>query len=125
MLSDSLDTLNILKTLIAFPTVSRDSNLALIDWVEDYATRLGATCRRTFNAAGTKANILITVGPQTLPGVILSGHTDVVPVDGQAWTTDPFIATEKAGRLYGRGTADMKSFLAVCLAWLPPSPPRS
>lgn len=119
MLSDSLDTLNILKTLIAFPTVSRDSNLALIDWVEDYATRLGATCRRTFNAAGTKANILISVGPQTLPGVILSGHTDVVPVDGQNWTTDPFIATEKAGRLYGRGTADMKGFLAVCLAWLP------
>ena len=119
MSSDCLDTLNILKTLVAFPTVSDESNLALIDWVEAYAARLGATCRRTFNAEGTKANLLVSVGPASVPGVILSGHTDVVPVDGQAWSADPFVITEREDRLYGRGTADMKGFLAVCLAWLP------
>lgn len=117
--SDSLDTLAILKTLVAFPTVSRDSNLALIDWIEAYARRHGAAIRRTFNAEGTKGNILVSVGPPEVAGVMLSGHTDVVPVDGQNWATDPFDLTEKDGRLYGRGACDMKGFLAVALAWLP------
>ncbi|WP_337996632.1 acetylornithine deacetylase [Oleispirillum naphthae] len=119
MSSESLDTLNLLKTLVAFPTVSRDSNLALIDWIEAYVTRFGATCRRTYNAEKTKGNLFVTIGPADVPGVILSGHTDVVPVDGQDWATDPFAVAEKEGRLYGRGTADMKSFLAVILAYVP------
>ncbi len=119
MSSDSLETLEILKTLVAFPTVSRESNLALIDWIEAYAQRFGATTRRTFNAEGTKGNILITVGPAEVPGVVLSGHTDVVPVDGQDWSSDPFAMTARDGRLYGRGCCDMKAFLAVALAWLP------
>ncbi|MBN2753142.1 MAG: acetylornithine deacetylase [Rhodospirillaceae bacterium] len=119
MSSESLDTLNLLKTLVAFPTVSRNSNLALIDWVEDYVTRFGATCRRTFNAEKTKGNLFVTIGPADVPGIVLSGHTDVVPVDGQDWVTDPFTVTEKDGRLYGRGCADMKSFLAVAMAYVP------
>lgn len=119
MSSDSLDTIAILKTLVAFPTVSRESNLALIDWVEAYVARFGATTRRTFNAERTKGNILVTIGPAHLPGIVLSGHTDVVPVDGQHWASEPFTVTEKDGRLYGRGCADMKAFLAAALGALP------
>ncbi len=107
------------ERLVAFDTTSRDSNLHLIAFVEDYAKANGVTPRRIPNAEGTKANLLITLGPNEPGGIILSGHTDVVPVDGQPWDTDPFKTVEKDGKLYGRGTSDMKSFSAVVLALLP------
>ena len=114
----ALTSIDILTRLVAFPTVSRDSNLPLIDWVEDYLGHFGARCRRTFNADGTKANLFAVLGPDGPGGVVLSGHTDVVPVDGQDWHTDPFELTERDGLLYGRGTADMKGFAAVILSRL-------
>jgi len=114
----TLNCIDMLTRLVAFPTVSRDSNLPLIDWVEEYLERFGARCRRTWNAEGTKANLLAAVGPDAPGGVVLSGHTDVVPVDGQDWQTDPFEVTERDGLLYGRGTSDMKGFAAVFLSRL-------
>ncbi len=113
-------TLEILDTLIGFDTTSRNSNLALIDWVEAFLDGHGVPHRRVPNADGSKTNLLATIGPQIEGGIVLSGHTDVVPVDGQAWVTDPFCLTEKPdGRLYGRGTCDMKGFLALALAVTP------
>jgi len=109
-----------LHKLVAFPTVSRDSNLELIHFVRDYLQNLGAESRLTYDDERRKANLFATLGPQGgEPGIALSGHTDVVPVDGQAWDTDPFSLVEKDGRLYGRGAADMKGFLAVALALAP------
>ncbi len=105
--------------LIAFPTVSRDSNLALIECVRDYLAGFGVASRLVHDESGSKANLYATLGPQDRPGIMLSGHTDVVPVDGQEWTSDPFQAVERDGRLYGRGTSDMKSFLAVVLSSVP------
>lgn len=110
---------DILEKLVGFPTVSRDSNLPLVDWVEEYLNGYGVTCHRVYDATGRKAALYANVGPEVEGGVILSGHTDVVPVDGQAWDTDPFQVTEKDGRLYGRGTCDMKSFDALALAAVP------
>ena len=109
-------TLDYLRTLVAFPTVSSDSNLALIDWLEATLTERGARCRRTYDASGQKANLWATFGPEEAGGVVWSGHTDVVPVAGQDWHSDPFELTERDGRLYGRGSCDMKGFLAVMLA---------
>lgn len=109
----------LLTKLVSFDTTSRDSNLALIGWVEDYLDGLGVPHRRVPNADGTKSNLLATIGPPVEGGVVLSGHTDVVPVDGQPWDTDPFVLTERDGRLYGRGTCDMKGFLALALAAAP------
>ena len=114
-----LTTLEILEHLVAFPTISRDSNLPLVDWVELYLVAWGARCRRTWNDEGTKANLLATFGPDAPGGVVLSGHTDVVPVEGQDWSSDPFTLVERDGRLYGRGAADMKGFLAVVLGLVP------
>lgn len=108
-----------LAKLVSFPTVSRDSNLPLIDFAEEYLTDHGVTCRRVYDDSGTKANLYALVGPEEPGGVILSGHTDVVPVDGQEWTTDPFTLTERDGRLYGRGACDMKGFDALALAFVP------
>jgi acetylornithine deacetylase len=108
-----------IERLIAFNTVSRDSNLGLIEWVRDYLTKLGATTRLTHDASGKKANLFATLGDSNKPGLILSGHTDVVPVDGQNWDTDPFKATEKDGRLYARGSADMKGFIGIILNQAP------
>jgi acetylornithine deacetylase len=108
-----------LDRLVAFPTVSRDSNLELIDFVEDYLTAHGVTAVRTASPCGRKANLHASIGPQREGGVVLSGHTDVVPVDGQTWSSDPFLVTARDERLYGRGTADMKSFLAIALALVP------
>ena len=113
------DAKNLLRQLIAFDTTSFRSNLALIDFVRHYLADFGIESRLSYDASGEKANLWATVGPTDEPGVVLSGHTDVVPVAGQAWDSDPFELTERAGRLYGRGAADMKGFLAVVLAELP------
>jgi acetylornithine deacetylase len=110
----------VLRRLVAFDTVSANSNLALIDWVADYLKGYGIATSLTFNDARDKANLFATIGPQDAGGgVILSGHTDVVPVIGQSWDTDPFSVIERDGKLYGRGTADMKSFIAIALALVP------
>ncbi len=113
------DIVPILSRLVSFDTTSRNSNLPLIDWVEDYLRPLGFRLERLPDATGTKANLWASIGPEERPGLILSGHTDVVPVDGQAWSADPFTLREADGRLYGRGACDMKGFLAVCLAAAP------
>lgn len=105
----------ILDRLVAFPTVSRESNLPLVDWVEGYLAGHGIACRRLWNPERTKAGLYAWTGPEVAGGVLLSGHTDVVPVDGQDWTTDPWRLTERDGRLYGRGTADMKGFDALAI----------
>ncbi|GJD49375.1 Acetylornithine deacetylase [Methylobacterium crusticola] len=109
----------LLSALVGFETVSSASNLPLVDFVEDYARRHGAAVARVPDETGGKAALWITVGPADRPGYVLSGHSDVVPVEGQDWSHDPFRLTEVDGRLYGRGTSDMKGFLAVCLALLP------
>jgi len=109
----------VIEQLIAFNTVSRDSNLGLIEWVRDYLAKQGATTRLTHDASGKKANLFATLGDSKKPGLILSGHTDVVPVDGQDWDTDPFKATEKDGKLYARGSADMKGFIGIILNQAP------
>ncbi|WP_181704166.1 acetylornithine deacetylase [Chthonobacter albigriseus] len=111
--------IDILAHLVAFDTTSRNSNLDLVAWVEAFLLRHGLTGTRITDETGQKANLLVTIGPADVPGYILSGHTDVVPVDGQDWSTDPFQLTERDGRYYGRGSCDMKGFLAVCLAAVP------
>ncbi len=108
-----------IERLVGFDTVSSGSNLALIDFAESYLAAHGVTSRRTTDEAGGKANLFATVGPEIEGGVVLSGHTDVVPVEGQPWDSDPFTVVERDGRLYGRGTSDMKSFLATALALVP------
>jgi acetylornithine deacetylase len=108
-----------IEKLVGFPTVSRDSNLDLIEFVRDYLAEYGVESHVVPNAEGTKGNLYATVGPRVAGGVVLSGHTDVVPVDGQPWDTDPFTLTERGGRLYGRGTCDMKSFSACGLSLVP------
>lgn len=118
-MSPRLSARDILDRLVAFPTVSRESNLALIDWVEDYLDGFGVKAHRVYNEDRTKAAIYASVGPEVDGGIVLSGHTDVVPVDGQDWDTDPFAVVEKDGRLYGRGTCDMKGFDALALAAVP------
>jgi len=118
-MSDLAPTLHILKTLVGFDTTSRDSNLALIAWVESYLDGHGVPHRRVPNVDGTKANLIATIGPAVEGGAVLSGHTDVVPVDGQPWDTDPFDMVERDGRIYGRGTCDMKGFLALALGVVP------
>ncbi|MDO7911149.1 acetylornithine deacetylase [Pseudomonas sp. 22-AL-CL-001] len=109
----------LLAHLVGFPTVSRDSNLALIAYIRTYLERHGVPCELIYDEARSKANLFATLGPDRGGGVVLSGHTDVVPVDGQAWSTDPFTVSERQGRLYGRGTADMKGFIACVLAAVP------
>src|SRR5271170_650404 len=104
-----------LARLVAFDTTSRDSNLSLIVYVENLLADLGIASKRVSNADGSKANLLATIGPMVEGGVVLSGHTDVVPVDGQAWTSDPFAVEQRGDKLYGRGTCDMKGFIALAL----------
>ena len=110
---------DILARLIAFDTTSRNSNLHLIAWVEDYLEQNGVASTRVVNDDASKANLYATVGPMREGGIILSGHSDVVPVDGQDWHSDPWIVTERNGLLHGRGTCDMKGFLALALAAVP------
>jgi len=109
----------LMDKLVAFPTVSRDSNLELIDFVEEYLSDLGVSATRVPNEDGTKAALYAHVGPAVDGGVVLSGHTDVVPVDGQNWDSDPFQVTLRDNKLYGRGTCDMKGFDALALAAVP------
>ncbi|CAL8477730.1 acetylornithine deacetylase [Caballeronia sp. S22] len=110
---------DLLERLIGFATVSRDSNLELIEFIRDYLAQHDVESELFYNAERTKANLFATIGPRDRGGIVLSGHTDVVPVDGQPWTVDAFRLTEKDGRLYGRGAADMKGFLASVLAAVP------
>lgn len=110
-----MNSLEILERLVAFPTVSRDSNLPLIEYVRDFLAAHGIEVKLYPDVAGAKANLFASVGPSDRPGVLLSGHTDVVPVDGQPWSCDPFRLQERSGRLFARGAADMKGFLACAL----------
>ncbi len=114
-----LSSVEMIRKLVSFPTVSRESNLDLIDFVREYLKPYDADLRLTFDDDKRKANLFATLGPRKDGGIVLSGHTDVVPVQGQAWDTDPFTLAEADGKLYGRGTSDMKSFIAVALALLP------
>ena len=118
-MTDLATARQILDTLIGFDTTSRNSNLALIEWVEAYLARHGVESQRVPNDDGRKANLFATCGPKVEGGVILSGHTDVVPVDGQDWSSDPWTVREADGKLFGRGVADMKGFIALALAFVP------
>jgi acetylornithine deacetylase len=113
-----MTTEQILADLIAFDTTSRHSNIPLIAWIEDYLDRHDVAHFRVDYEPG-KTNLFATIGPDVAGGIVLSGHTDVVPVDGQAWTANPFELVERDGLLYGRGTADMKGFIAAALAMVP------
>ena len=112
----TLGTVEILERLVGQPTVSRDSNLPLIDWVRSFLSDLGIESHLVPDATGLKANLFASLGPARAGGIVLSGHTDVVPVDGQAWSSDPFALTARDERLYGRGTSDMKGFIAAALS---------
>ena len=118
-MTDLATARHILDTLIGFDTTSRHSNLALIEWVEEYLARHGVASQRVPNESGEKANLFATCGPSVEGGVILSGHTDVVPVDGQDWSSDPWTVRDDGGKLFGRGVADMKGFIALALACVP------
>ncbi|WP_394781678.1 acetylornithine deacetylase [Undibacterium sp.] len=115
----SSKVLEILEQLISFQTVSRNSNLELIHWIRDYLAGYGVESRLTHDSTGQKANLFATLGQGTKPGIILSGHTDVVPVEGQKWDTDPFKMTIKGDQLFARGSADMKGFIATALSKVP------
>lgn len=119
MAKPTLSSIEMIRKLVSFDTTSRSSNLTLIDFVRDYLDGWGVASELVFSADRSKANLYATLGDRDRPGIMLSGHTDVVPVDGQNWTSDPFTLTERDGRLYGRGTADMKSFIGAALAKVP------
>ena len=108
-----------IRKLVSYDTTSRDSNLALIDFVRGYLREYGVESELFYDADKRKANLFATLGPKDRGGVMLSGHTDVVPVDGQDWASDPFTIVERDGKLFGRGTCDMKSFVAIALALVP------
>ncbi|WP_062763377.1 acetylornithine deacetylase [Falsirhodobacter sp. alg1] len=110
---------DILAQLIAFDTTSRNSNLPLMDFVREYLASHGVDSQLVMDSTGQKANLWATIGPADRPGIILSGHTDTVPVDNQNWASDPFVLDAREGRLYGRGSCDMKGFLACALAAVP------
>jgi acetylornithine deacetylase len=109
----------LIEKLVSFDTTSRESNLDLIDFVREYLAGHGVEATIIRDEHEPKANLYATIGPADKPGIMLSGHTDVVPVDGQDWATDPFNMAEKDGKLYGRGTCDMKGFIAIALAHVP------
>ncbi|MEP1766397.1 MAG: acetylornithine deacetylase [Sulfitobacter sp.] len=114
-MTDRLSPLELMTKLISFPTVSRDTNIPLIDWVDDYLASHGITAHRYIDPEQPKHGLFAHVGPQVEGAIVLSGHTDVVPVDGQPWDTDPFTVVEKDGKYYGRGTCDMKGFDALAI----------
>lgn len=113
------NTIEMIENLVGFDTTSRNSNLELIEFVKGYLEQFGIASELVFDDERRKANLFATIGATDRGGVALSGHTDVVPVDGQNWDTDPYEINHKDDRLYGRGTCDMKSFIAVCLAKVP------
>ena len=117
-MTDLIKTIEIMDKLIGFPTISSESNLDCIDWIGGYLKSFGARCEITSETKG-KANIFATLGPDTDGGIILSGHTDVVPVEGQNWSSDPFKMKRKNNALFGRGTCDMKGFIAAAMAMVP------
>ena len=117
--SHTESTLELLKTLVAFDTTSRESNLGLIEFVRDHLSSLGIASRLSYDAQRKKANLFATIGDMPGRGIVLCGHTDVVPVDGQAWDTDPFKAHIADGKVFGRGAVDMKGFIAASLAMVP------
>lgn len=118
--SKTMHTEEILKHLVSFPVLGGESNISIAIWIENYLTKHGVTFKNVPNDEGTKRSIHCRIGPAVDGGMILSGHTDVVPVEGQAWTTDPFVLTDIGdGKLYSRGSCDMKGFIACCLAALP------
>jgi acetylornithine deacetylase len=119
MTAIAIGSVEMLRRLVAFDTTSRDSNLALIGFVRDYLDNLGVASELIFDETGRKANLYAKLGPAEIGGIMLSGHTDVVPVDGQDWHSDPFTVLARDDRLFGRGTADMKGFVAIVLALLP------
>ncbi len=112
---EELSARQVLERLVAYPTVSLDSNLALVDWLEGYLAGHGIECHRHWNEDRTKAALMAHAGPRVAGGVVLSGHSDVVPVAGQDWTSDPWTVVERDGRLYGRGTCDMKGYVALAV----------
>ncbi|WP_254073538.1 acetylornithine deacetylase [Acidisphaera sp. S103] len=114
-----MTTAELLERLVAFDTTSRNSNLKLISFIREYLDGLGVAYRVSTDAAGQKANIHAIIGPQTAGGLALSGHVDTVPVDGQAWTGDPFALRRRDGKLFARGSCDMKGFVAACLSAVP------
>jgi acetylornithine deacetylase len=118
-MAEHMNPREMMERLVAFPTVSRDSNLGLIAFVKDYLTGHGVESTVVHSEDGAKANLYAQIGPSVPGGVVLSGHTDVVPVDGQNWSSDPFKVVERDGKLYGRGTCDMKGFDALGLALVP------
>ncbi|UVK90580.1 acetylornithine deacetylase [Pseudomonas sp. B21-051] len=109
----------LLRTLVGFDTTSRESNLQLIEFVRNYLAGFDVPCELIYNAERSKANLFATIGPAEQPGIVLSGHNDVVPVDGQPWTVAPFELSEHDGKLFGRGTADMKGYIACVLSLVP------
>ena len=117
-MTDLIKTIEIMDKLIGFPTISSESNLDCIDWIGGYLKSFGARCEITSETKG-KANIFATLGPDTDGGIILSGHTDVVPVEGQNWSSDPFKMKRKNNALFGRGTCDMKGFISAAMAMVP------
>jgi acetylornithine deacetylase len=119
MTSTPAETIPLLDKLVSFDTTSRNSNLPIIEFIEAYLAEHGVESQRVPDETGQWSSLFATIGPKGTPGVALSGHTDVVPVDGQGWDTDPFTLTRKGDRLYGRGSCDMKGFLACCLAHVP------
>src|SRR5215475_9730629 len=119
VVSPSPASLEMIGKLIAFDTTSRNSNLELIGFVRDYLATLGVESRLVHDAEGRKANLYATLGPPEKPGIALPGHTDVVPIDGQEWSSDPWQVVRKDDRLYGRGACDMKGFLGIVLAHAP------
>lgn len=119
MNAQAITSVEMIRRLVGFDTTSRNSNLELIHFVRDYLAGFGIESRLIHDDSGRKANLYATIGPGDRPGIALSGHTDVVPVDGQDWSSDPFKPEQRDDRLYGRGTADMKSFIAVALALVP------
>lgn len=114
-----MESISLIERLVGFETVSRDSNLPLIEFIENYLDDHGVASRRVPSPDGKKSNLIATVGPEVEGGVVLSGHTDVVPIDGQNWSSDPFVIRQGGGRLHGRGTCDMKGFIAIALTMVP------
>ena len=119
-MSERLDhTIEILERLVSFDSISGKPTHGIVGYIRDYLSSHGIACTLSFDEVGERANVFATVGPNTEGGVVLNGHTDVVPVEGQKWSTDPFVLTRKAERLHGRGAVDMKGFLACVLGSVP------